>query len=66
MNADSITYTCPNCGWVNTWTRDEIAHLKLAVVYRDDYEEYSLPCKNPTLRPSCPARRTIAVPRQKR
>ena len=64
-NADSITYTCRNCGWANTWTRDEIARLKFEVVYRDDYEEYSLPCKNPTLRPPCPERRKIAISRQK-
>lgn len=64
-NDDRITYTCKNCGWVNTWTRDEIARLQYAVVYRGDSEEYSLPCKNP-MRPSCAERRKIVVARQQR
>jgi hypothetical protein len=66
MSDDKVTYVCPNCGYTNVWTRDEIARLKTQVVYRDDEELYSLPCRNPHLRPACPEYYTVAVKKQKR
>lgn len=66
MSDDKVTYVCPNCGYVNTWTRDEIAQLKKGVIYRDDGEIYSLPCGNPHLRPACPAFYEVKVPKKKR
>ena len=62
---ENITYTCSRCGYPNTWTRDEILKRGTKVVYRDpEMDRYSLPCKNPTLRPQCPERRVIDVPRK--
>lgn len=65
MSDDKVTYVCPNCGYNNTWTRAEIAQLKQQVVYRDDEEIYSLPCRNPHLRPACPEHYKVAVKKQK-
>ena len=66
MSDNKITYTCPNCGYSNTWTRDEIDQLKQQVVYRDDEEIYSLPCRNPHLRPACPAYYKVDIAKKKR
>jgi hypothetical protein len=66
MSATSVSFTCPNCGWANTYTRDEVMHKRYRTVYRDDYEEYSVPCKNPRIRPACPYHEVIAVPKQPR
>lgn len=65
MSDETVTFTCPNCGWGNTYTRNEIVRKKYVTVYRDDYEEYSVPCKNPNLRPACSHREVIAVPRKR-
>ena len=66
--ADTITYTCSECGYVNVWTRDEILRRGKKEVYRasesdvvqEDY--YALPCKNPKI--ACRGLRTIAVERE--
>lgn len=65
MSADTVTFTCPNCGHVSTYTRAEVVRKKYVTVYRDDYEEYSVPCKNPNIRPACPHREVIGVPKQR-
>lgn len=64
MNDETVTYTCPNCGWFNTYTRAEIERRRGGIIFREGYEEYSLPCKNP-MRPPCPARYIVAVPKQR-
>ena len=64
-NAETITYTCEVCGYQNTWTRSEILQRGKKEVYRDmTINRYSLPCKNPTARPSCPGRHVVGVPRE--
>jgi len=65
MSDETVTFTCSNCGYVNTYTRDEVVRKKYVTVYRDDYEEYSVPCKNPSLRPPCPHWEVIDVPRKR-
>ncbi len=65
MSDDKITYTCPNCGYINTWTRDEIDQLKQQVIYRSDEEIYSLPCRNPHPRPACPEYYKVAVAKRR-
>jgi hypothetical protein len=63
---DTVTYECDVCGFVNTWTRDEIVQRGEFVVYRDttnststEEDYYSLKCRNPRL--NCPARMIVAV-----
>ena len=59
-NTESISYECPNCGYTNVWTRDEILQRGESMLYRgDDTETFSLPCKNPTL--NCPQRTRVEV-----
>ncbi len=58
---ERVTYDCPECGYTNVWTRDEIRQRGEQVLYRGDREEiFSLPCKNPRI--TCPGRMRVAVP----
>jgi hypothetical protein len=62
----SIEYSCPGCGFVNTWSRDEIAQrgrkriFKTTSARREDL--YTLPCKNPET-PQCAEHYIVAVER---
>jgi hypothetical protein len=61
-NQDTITYTCPQCGYGNAWTRAEILQRGRKEVYRgDDWERYTLPCKNK--RTACSGRHTVEIKR---
>lgn len=51
----------PECGYQNTWTRDEILRRDKREIYRGVQEDrYSLPCKNPAA-PACSGRYIIAI-----
>ncbi len=58
---EQIRYVCPNCSYVNVWTRDEILQRGEELLYRGANEEiFSLPCKNPAI--NCTRRTRVAVP----
>ncbi|WP_298405010.1 hypothetical protein [uncultured Chloroflexus sp.] len=58
----AVQHTCPKCGYVNVWTRDEIVQRGRIVIYRGEREVvYSLRCKNPV---GCDQRFRIVVTRQ--
>lgn len=58
-NDETERYTCPKCGYLNVWTRNEILQRGQEVIYRgDDEVVYSLRCKNPA---GCNERMRIAV-----
>lgn len=65
--SDTITYTCPVCGYQNTWTRDQIVQRGTKQVFRgpDDKDRYSLACKNPAV-PACSGRYVVTVEREPR
>jgi hypothetical protein len=61
----SVTYRCDICDYQNTWTRDEVLQRGLKEVYLgDEYDRYSLPCKNPSIRPRCSGRFVVEVKRK--
>ncbi|HEU4327718.1 MAG TPA: hypothetical protein VFS21_31555 [Roseiflexaceae bacterium] len=61
-NTTTEQYTCPNCGYTNVWTRDEILQRGKEIVFRGDDEViYSLRCKNPS---GCAARMRVAIDRR--
>ena len=69
-NTDSVTYTCPECGYVNVWTRDEVIQRGDIIDYRvtpstltSTEDRYSLKCRNPAL--LCPARMIVAIKRER-
>ncbi|MBA3944333.1 MAG: hypothetical protein H0X37_07190 [Herpetosiphonaceae bacterium] len=65
-DATTVTYTCGACGWVNTWTRDEIVQRGDVVVYKAvpsaKEDRYSLKCRNPKF--NCPGHEIVAVERK--
>lgn len=62
-DTNTITYTCPQCGYQNHWTRDEVLQKgRKVTLLGDDEDLYSLPCKNPQL--DCAGRMRVAVTRE--
>lgn len=61
---ESVSYTCPKCGYPNVWTRNEILQRGKEVIYRGEREDvYSLRCKNPL---GCDQRMRIALKRREK
>jgi hypothetical protein len=62
-----VDYSCPVCGFLNRWTRDEILKLGKKKIFKDasvsQEDLYSLSCKNPAV-PSCIERYIVAVERE--
>lgn len=62
-NTKTISYTCQECGYQNTWTRDQIVQKgRKQTLLGDDEDLYSLKCKNPQV--DCPGRMRVAVKRE--
>lgn len=57
---NTVEYTCPLCGHLNLWTRDEILRRGDKEVYRGESDTYSLPCKRPG-QPTCTGRFKVIV-----